>query len=271
VSKDRAIARTLKVEETRIFRREKVGGVTMTVPANTQAVFAAEPLPDEHCRAAFRAILAKTSELKLASLEDVLLGDLDARACATLETLSIVGASKLSLPAFVFPKLHTIRADEAKLTLASSQLPQLERLTAMLDGTRSWRELSSFTKLWGLQVGPVTDEGARSLEGLPLEILIFRRGAVGDLSVLRRFPRLTEFGAILCQEIRDLSPLADVPALTDLTLHACAHLEKVDALLELPNLRRIIVWDCRDPSGVLLRVVRLLRGRGVEVHSELDA
>jgi hypothetical protein len=63
---------------------------------------------------------------------------------------------------------------------------------------------------------------------------------------------------------------ADMPALTEVSFHDCAHLEKVDALLALPNLRKAMIWGCKDPSGALLRVVRTLRARAVDVISELD-
>jgi hypothetical protein len=85
----------------------------------------------------------------------------------------------------------------------------------MSDGKRTWREVASLRRLWALQAGPMTDALALTLVDLPLEILVCRRGSVSDLSFLSSFEKLTEFGAILCQELRDLSPLTDVPALTD--------------------------------------------------------
>jgi hypothetical protein len=69
----------------------------------------------------------------------------------------------------------------------------------------------------------------------------------------------------------DLSPIAEVPALTDLTLHDCSHLDRVESILMLPSLQRAVIWGCRDPRGDLVRVVRTLRERGVDVRSELDA
>jgi hypothetical protein len=238
---------------------------------DADAVFANELAPTaEYCEAV-RNLLARIAAVRFLALGPELLPAIPLQQCRTVSFLGVNNTAKTALPACVFEELEVLHAAEARLTFVATQLPALERLKLMLGSKRMWRELIALPKLWALQVGPMDDAGLANMSELPLEILIARRGPLADLSALRRYPKLTEFGAILCQELRDLSPLADVPALTDLTLHDCAHLEKVDSLLALPNLQRAMIWGCRDPHGDLLRVVRTLRERGVEVLSELDA
>lgn len=120
-------------------------------------------------------------------------------------------------------------------------------------------------------IGPVKDDAAlETLAPLKLRLLIFKRGAISDLRGLKRWPKLTDFGAILCNDIADLSPLAALPELTDVSFRDCAGLKKVDALLDLPKLKRLRCWGCRD-NGALLKVLTKLRAKGVEVATELDA
>jgi hypothetical protein len=234
--------------------------------------FVARNVPlDETSRGAVSRLMNELSGLRLLSVDDTIVSTIGPNAHPTLVSLHMVGTSRIDLTSWCLPALRTLMAEENKLLFSARRLPVLERLALMLGGKRMWRELLALGNLWALQVGPMDDAGLANLSALPLEILIARRGPLADLSALRCYPKLTEFGAILCQELRDLSPLADVPALTDLTLHDCAHLEEVDAILKLPNLQRAMIWGCRDPRGDLVRVVRTLRERGVDVRSELDA
>jgi hypothetical protein len=228
--------------------------------------FAKAATPD-----ALAKLLPKLPRLKHVYVDSPLIGGLSPKLLPCVTDLQIGGTSKVTLPTGPWPSLRSIRADEAKLDLRAAELPALEKLTMMMGGKRTWLEIAKLSKLWALQIGPMDDASIEQLSGLPLEILLFRRGSVSDLSRLKSFPKLTEFGAILCHEIRDLDPLAELPALTDLTFHDCAHLERVDAILALPKLENAMIYGCKDPDGKLLRVVKTLRGRGVNVMSELDA
>jgi hypothetical protein len=248
-----------------------VGDASSAREVSFDAIFATDPLPTERYRTAFIELLLACPSPRLIVVNAALVSSLGPRQAQSLELLGLTGTAKVALPSTCFPRARTITANDAKLSIVAKNVPAVERLTLMVGSKRELREVSALAKVWALQIGPIDDAGVAELSSLSLEILIARRGRLADLSALRRYPKLTEFGAILCQELRDLSPLADVPALTDLTLHDCAHLEKVDSLLALPNLQRAMIWGCRDPHGDLLRVVRTLRERGVEVLSELDA
>ena len=204
------------------------------------------------------------------------------RSCAVLSLVSpekvlrvsdifFAGAGKGVWPVGPWPALRYLSAAEVSLKPRAAELPAVEKLLLMVAGKREWAEIAKLPKVWALQAGPMDERALATLAALPLEILVFRRGNIADLEGLKKFPKLTEWGAILCPEVRDLSTLAALPQLTDLMLHDCPHLGHVDAILELPNLRNVMISGCKDPTGKLRRIVHALTKRGVGVVSDLQA
>lgn len=221
--------------------------------------------------AELNALLPKLKDLRAVTLDAAYLSMLSTDKMPRVSDVFFAGAGKGAWPTGPWTALRYLNAAEVSLKFAAADLPAVEKLLLMVAGKREWAEVAKLSTVWALQAGPMDEKALATLAPLPLEILVFRRGNIGDLEGLKKFSKLTEWGAILCPELRDLSTLSALPQLTDVMLHDCPHLDHADAILELPNLRNAMIYGCKDPTGKLRRSVRALRKRGVGVVSELEA
>lgn len=190
-----------------------------------------------------------------------------------LEELTVVGTSDVVLPKGPWPRLRSVGARDAKVTIANaSDFPVLAKLEIGTKGTKQvFLELAKLPKLRELRFGPVKDETTLAhFDGMPLDVLAFNRGGITSLRAVPRFTKLTGFGAMSCHAFSDLGPLADL-ALREVWFNTCAGIRKPDALLAMKTLERVTFWGCRDNGGVLVKVAKKLLKNGVKVETELLA
>ena len=248
-----------------------VGWNELPVDLSPEAIDGLILTDSERRHTALPAIAATLPRLRWVSMDtDHLVGALDPGILPHLELLVLVGTTHVQVPPGPWPHLRALRADDASISLHAAGLPALEKLEVLARTKRDLAEVAKLPRLPELMIGPVKDDAVlEKLAPLKLDTLTFKRGSIDDLRGLARWPSLVNFGAIACYKIFDLGPLADLPALTDVHFNECSGLTKVDALLRAPKLERARFWGCRD-NGVLRKVIKKLKAKGVDVFSELD-
>jgi hypothetical protein len=188
-----------------------------------------------------------------------------------LEELNVVGTSEVELPRGPWPKLRSVEARDAKVSIAAAgDFPVLATLAIGTKGTKKvLTEIAKLQQLRELRFGPVKDDATLGyFDGLPLEVLAFNRGGIASLKGVVRFTKLTGFGAMNCHGFGDLAPLAELP-LKEVWFNTCAGIKKPDALLSMKKLERVMFWGCRDNRGALKKVAKRLMANGVSVDTEL--
>jgi len=216
------------------------------------------------------SVISQLPNVRWVSIEARTVGMLRPSVLPHLAELVIAGTSDAVMPEGPWAELRMLRASDAKLQLRAADLPALHTLEMLFKTKADLTELGKLRSLQELQIGPMKDGAMLTpLAGLPLRSLRFKRGSIEDLGCLAHWPRLEEFGAILCHKIRDLSPLATMSGIRRASFVDSSGLRIVDALFKMEALKFVVFWGCRDNDGVLSRAVKKLRAQGVEVQTDL--